>query len=135
MDAIQDGIDPQIPFPDTGSTREDLRGQIATVIEVLATDTGQTYLGLIAESQHDPTLAQALSARYIAGRRAAARAVIERGIARGELRSDLDPETTIDALWGAVYYRRLVSHAPTTSDYADTLLAQLYPALAARPPP
>lgn len=40
------------------------------MIDVLATDTGQTYLGLIAESQHDPALAQALSERYIAGRRA-----------------------------------------------------------------
>lgn len=61
--------------------------------------------------------------------------MIERGIARGELRSGRDPEITIDALWGAVYYRLLVSYATTTPDYADTLLAQLYDALAARSPP
>lgn len=37
----------------------------------------------------------------------------------------------IDAIYGAVYYRLLVSHEPTTPDYADTLLSQLAPALRA----
>jgi len=133
MDAIRAEIDPQIPFPDTGSAREDLRRQIAAVIEVLATETGRTYLALIAESQHDSALARTLAERYIAGRRAAATAVLERGIARGELRPDLDPDIAIDAIYGAVYYRLLVSHASTGPDYADALLDELYDTLAAHP--
>jgi tetracycline repressor-like protein len=38
--------------------------------------------------------------------------VLERGIERGELRPDLDIGVAIDALYGAVCYRLLVSHAP-----------------------
>jgi AcrR family transcriptional regulator len=132
MEALQEEIAPQIPFPDTGSAREDLRRQLAAVIKLLSTTrTGHAYLALIAESLHDPALAEALVERYIAGRRSAASTVFQRGIDRGELRPDLDVGVAIDAIYGAVYYRLLVSHAPTGPGYADELLDQLYPALVA----
>jgi hypothetical protein len=38
----------------------------------------------------------------------------------------------IDALYGAVYYRLLVSHAALDSAYADTLIGQLFPAFEQR---
>lgn len=40
-------------------------------------------------------------------------------------------EIAIDALYGALYYRLLVSGEPLTPRYADRLLGQLFPALAA----
>lgn len=129
MDALEAHLDPEIPFPDTGSAREDLREQIAGVIELLtSTRAGKAYLALVAESQHDPQLAK-LAQQYIAQRRAGAAAIFERGVRRGELRADLDSEIAIDALWGAVYYRLLVSHAPTEPAYAGVLVDQIYPAL------
>jgi hypothetical protein len=42
-------------------------------------------------------------------------------------------DLAIDALYGALYYRLLVSGAPLTARYADRLLEQFYPALE-RPP-
>jgi AcrR family transcriptional regulator len=131
MDALQGQLDIDIAFPDTGSAREDLRLQIRAVVSLLTTtDAGRAYLALIAESQHDAAVADALATRYIAARRRAAAVVFERGIARGELRADLDPAIAIDALYGAVYYRLLVSHSPPTPGYADDLINQLYPAFA-----
>jgi len=70
------------------------------VIKLLSTPTGKAYLPLIAENQHDPDLAAALAERYIAARRTAATDVVERGIARSELRADLDPAAVIDLLYG-----------------------------------
>jgi AcrR family transcriptional regulator len=131
LDAIHDQVGPDIAFPDTGSARDDLRLQIASLIEILiSTRTGKAFIALVAESQHDPALAEAIRDRLIAGRRAATREVFERGIARGELRSDLDIAIAIDALYGAVYYRLLVSHEPLEPEHADALIAHLYPALA-----
>jgi AcrR family transcriptional regulator len=131
LDAIHDQVGPEIAFPDTGSAREDLRLQIASLIEILtSTRTGRAFIALVAESQHDPALAEAIRDRLIAGRRAATREVLERGIARGELRADLDMDIAIDALYGALYYRLLVSHEPLEPDHADALIAHLYPALA-----
>jgi AcrR family transcriptional regulator len=131
LDALHEHFDATIGFPDTGSAREDLRRQLRSVIALLNTASGEAYLALIAESQHDTQLARALAARYLAARRAAAAEVIERGIARGELRHDLDPGAVIDLLYGAVYYRVLVSHDPPTPDYADTLIAHAFAGLEA----
>jgi hypothetical protein len=53
----------------------------------------------------------------------------EGGKARDELRADLDVDIAIDAIYGALYYRLLVSGAPLKPSYADALLDQLYRAL------
>lgn len=126
LDALHEHFDTTIGFPDTGSAREDLRRQLRSVIKLLRTPVGKAYLALIAESQHDPDLAEALVERYIAARRVAATDVVQRGIARGELRADLDPAVVIDLLYGALYYRLLVSHDPPKFSYADTLVDQAF---------
>jgi AcrR family transcriptional regulator len=134
MDAVLEAASPRIPFSDTGSTRADVRRQIASVIELYThTKTGRGIRALIAESQHDPSLAESLRERFIASRRAEAGAVLERGIERGELRADLDVGVAIDALYGAVYYRLLVSHAPLDSAYADRLIDEIFPAFEQKP--
>ena len=125
---------PRIPFPETGSAREDVRRQIASVIELYTrTKTGRGIRALIAEAQHDSALAESLRDRFIASRRADAATVFERGIERGDLRPDVDVGVAIDALYGAVYYRLLVSHAPLDSAYADTLIGQIFPAFERQP--
>jgi AcrR family transcriptional regulator len=132
MDAFLERTSPQMPFPDTGSTREDLRRQMRSVIRLFNdAATSRPFVALIAESQHDAVLAAALRERFIAARRAAATEAFARGIERGDLKADLDVEIAIDALYGALYYRLLVSGEPLTPRYADRLLDQLFPALAA----
>jgi AcrR family transcriptional regulator len=133
MDAFLADTAPDMPFPDTGSTREDLRRQMRSVIRLFnAPAVRDPFVALIGASQHDPSLAAALRERFVANRRKAARAVLERGIDRGELRADLDLDIAMDALYGALYYRLLVSGQRLTPRYADAVLDQLYPALAER---
>ena len=68
--------------------------------------------------------------RFIKGRRDDTTTVLKNRIASGQLREGLDLDAVMDAIWGAVYYKLLVSHTPPTSDYADELLTTLWPALA-----
>jgi AcrR family transcriptional regulator len=132
MDAVLDVTAPQIPFPDTGSVREDLRRQMRSVVRLFTkTATGPAIVALIAQSQHDPATATALHERFIAPRRTTAGDVLGRGIARGELRPDLDIDTAIDTLYGALYYRLLVSGDPLTPRYVDRVIDHIYPTLAA----
>jgi AcrR family transcriptional regulator len=131
MDAFLADVAPQMPFPDTGSAREDLRRQMRSVIRLFnLPKTSRPFVALIAESQHDPALAKALRERFVASRREAATEVLRRGIERGELRADLDLALTLDALYGAMYYRLLISGERLTAGYADALIDQFYPALA-----
>jgi AcrR family transcriptional regulator len=132
MDAVLSATAPQIPFPDTGSVREDLRQQMGSVVRLFTkTATGRALVALIAQSQHDAATATALHERFIAPRRTTAGDVLRRGIDRGELRPDLDVETAIDTLYGALYYRLLVSGDPLTQRYVDRVIDQIYPTLAA----
>src|ERR687891_847538 len=132
MDAVLSATAPQIPFPDTGSVREDLRQQMRSVVRLFTkTATGRALVALIAQSQHDAATATALHERFIAPRRTSAGDVLRRGIDRGELRPDLDVDTAIDTLYGALYYRLLVSGDPLTPRYVDRVIDHIYPTLAA----
>jgi hypothetical protein len=117
---------PEIAHPDTGSARKDLNQQLHAVVDFFDAKVGKALLALIAEGQHDRTLGKLLSERLIAERRASAAEVFQRGIDRGELRGDLDVEIAIDALYGALYYRLLVSHAPIDRAYTDALIGEAF---------
>jgi AcrR family transcriptional regulator len=131
MDAVFSESDPRLEFPDTGSAREDLRLQMARVAALFTSpEFSKPYVGLLAESQHDPALAEALHHWLISVRRTGAAQVLRRGVARGELRADLDVELAIDALYGALYYRLLVSHEPLSAEYAHAVLEAVFTGLA-----
>lgn len=132
MDAVFVESDPRLSFPDTGSARRDLRLQISRVA-TLFTDPSfsKPFVGLLAESQHDPTLAAALHKWLITTRRSGAAEVLRRGVARGELRKDLDIDVAIDALYGAIYYRLLVSHDRISKNYAARVVDEVFSGLQA----
>jgi AcrR family transcriptional regulator len=134
MDAFLAATSPQMPFPQTGSTHNKLTRQLSCVVRLFNDPAvARPFVALITESAHDPELAAALRGGFITARREAAREVFTAGIRRGELHPDLDIDVAIDALYGALYYRLLVSGAPLTLNYAHILLEQLYPAFTARP--
>lgn len=73
-------------------------------------------LGLTADAQHDPAIAEAVGA-LIARRRAILRALLAR---TGE-RWRTPPDVVVDMLFGAMWYRMIDLHAPVD----DQLEAQL----------
>jgi AcrR family transcriptional regulator len=122
MDAIFEEISPKIPFPDTGDACEDIRRQIRALVKELSGPMGRKIALLMANSQFDEEMAEAFRLRWIDARREDARQVIARGVARGEIRKDVDAEALIDALYGPVYFRLLGGHAPLTLKFADALV-------------
>jgi len=120
------------PLPDVGSLRGDLlavlRGWIKTV---KGTVTGRTLVGLIAEVQRDPGLAEIWRDRFVGPVRAQHRVVIERAVDRGEVAAGSDPDVLLDLLFGAGYHRLLQSHLPLSDRFAqavvDTLVSGVRP--------
>ena len=133
MDGFLAATVPTIPFPNTGSVREDFRRQMHSVVDIFTSKTGHTIAALIAEGQADPELAQAFRSRYLAARRKEAKHILERGIARQELRCDLDLDVVLDALYGPLYYRLLVGHAPLNADFVNMLVDLVMIAISASP--
>jgi len=88
--------------PDTGDVRDDL---IALAMDSLDAYTGPRWSGLASVQEaavHDPELRASLQAA-VSTRFSAPRAVLERAISRGQLRAEIDVDTAITILIGAVF--------------------------------
>ena len=86
---------------------------------------------MIAASQGETELAKAF--RTTSSRAASRPGLLERAAAAGELRTGLDLEVTLDLIYGPLYYRLLVGHAPLDPGFTDALLDQVLQGLQADP--
>lgn len=117
------------PEIDTGTTRGDLILLLASMISAITTTiAGRILPGLIAETALSPELRDALTHLWVT-RRELLLAVLERGVARGELPGPADLGLTADLLYGAVHYRFLVSATPMNPDFAENLVDAVLPQL------
>lgn len=85
-----------------------------------------TIKSLVAETQRDEKLAEAVREKVIHPRRKAAKVLMEKGIKDGTLRSDIDFEIFFDMVFGAMWYRLLIGHSPFDRDFAHSLGDQLF---------
>ncbi|MEO8687621.1 MAG: TetR/AcrR family transcriptional regulator, partial [Solirubrobacteraceae bacterium] len=96
--------------PDTGSLRGDYEA-LATAVRASASRGGATTLmpRLLGESVNDPELFAIFRAHLVEPRRAALRSVLERAVARGEIRDGIDLELMVDLFAGPAVYRLLIT--------------------------
>jgi AcrR family transcriptional regulator len=109
-----------IPVPDTGSTRSDLLALMRDAVAVYAGPVAAGVMPSLVEAmRRSPELARATRDGFLAGRRAALRAVLDRGVERGDLRRDLDVELALDVLGGPLFYRLLITGGPIDEGLAS----------------
>jgi AcrR family transcriptional regulator len=108
--------------PDTGSAREDFRIALRGLIHFYGSRSGRVFAQLVGEAQFDPLIAAELRERLVGSRRQLVRAILDRGVARGELRRDLDSEAAIDLVFGPAMYRLVAGHAPLDDAAADAIV-------------
>jgi AcrR family transcriptional regulator len=105
-----EAVVPPLPTPDTGSLRGDLialtRRKMASVETVATPLVG---IRLLNDLWRDPKLFALFTERIITPARAPLLTVVDRAVARGELRDDLDHDLILDALFGGLAYRVLIS--------------------------
>ena len=112
---------PKISYPDSGSAMRDITNQLSRVASVYGGSTGRVLAAIIADGQRDPSTIQAFIDGYARPRREDAKAILRAGVARGELKADLDLEVAVDALYGPIYYRMLVPVGPIDNDWVRSL--------------
>lgn len=99
-----------IARPDTGSTRSDVLA-VARSVQAGAERVGFASFvpRLLADAAGDPEMHAIFYENLVAPRRAVMGEVLRRGVARGELRADLDVELAIDLVTGPWVYRLLIA--------------------------
>jgi AcrR family transcriptional regulator len=119
------------PPPDLGTVAEDLRALARGIVHLMvATEAGRCVSQIVGERARNPEFAEA-HRRFVAQRRGAVMAVVQRGIERSELRGDTDPALVVDLLTGPIFYRHLLSGDRLDLGYADRVADAVLHAFAA----
>jgi AcrR family transcriptional regulator len=132
LDAYANHSASKLPMPDRGALRVNLETFFCRAFKRLNDISGPTMRGLMADAIYDPDFMAILRDVLIAKRRDALVTVLERGIARGELRADADLDVMTDMLLGAVWYRLLVQHDKLDARFAKQLVSDLLDGYAPR---
>lgn len=114
-----------IAVPEGLSTRDALHFQLLALIRLFRdTPSGPLMRALVSQAECDAEIARAVRERWLAPRRAVAIQIVRDGVARGELRSDLDVDVVSDQLFAPVYHRLVFGHAPLDDGLADRVVDQ-----------
>jgi AcrR family transcriptional regulator len=123
------GVVHEIPIPDRGHLRDDLIAILEDQLAVIKRDAGRLYPSLGVQAKADPDARDTL-ADLMQNRCAAVRAVLRRGVERGEIRGDVDLDLAFFLAWGPVYYRHLFAFGCDTPMEPD-FIAKLVDAVIA----
>lgn len=119
LEALREAVAQELPFPDTGSLKGDIRIQLHNFTKLLTGPRGRVFQGIIAAAQSDSKVSEAFNVIWVRPRREFALQTMRRY--QHQLHPNIDLETIMDTIYGPLYYRLLISRAPLTPEFADEL--------------
>lgn len=125
-----DMVQTVVAVPALEDTRAELIALVQGAVRILSrTLMGSVMQGLVSELASDSELAKNFRTHVVALRLAEVERLIQRGIDRGELHSDVDVTLTHDLLFGPVYYRLFLSGEPLDKNLAVRIVDAVLPSL------
>jgi AcrR family transcriptional regulator len=121
LDAILAQVSPAMPYRESSSPLESLRDQMRSFARFLGGRFGRLLRSIVAEGVLDDETGDSYREHWVKPRREDARQLVGRAIAAGELPPDTDAEVILDALFGPLYYRFLIQHAPVSPSFTDSI--------------
>ena len=108
------------PTPDTGRLRDDLLAFQRQLVRLMGSpDSRRITAGLVADLVAHPELAETYLRDYIRPRQMSVWQALQRGVDRGELRSDVDFALVYDLLIGPLFMRSVVRGEALGSELAE----------------
>lgn len=113
---------PHIAVAETGDTREELLAAVLNPMRaVTETPFGAVIRAMLSQIAVNPTIGDPFRATIVQARRDEIARVVARGIERGDLRPDADPEIATELLAGPVYFR-LMFGGELSVDFANRVV-------------
>jgi AcrR family transcriptional regulator len=106
-DALLEVSASQVPVPNTGNFRSDLRRFARVVRDAISTPLARAIVSALAQPAADAEMVRVAS-RFWDTRFAATGAIVRRAVERDEIPKRTDPRFVIEALGGPIWFRTLV---------------------------
>lgn len=121
IDSFADSHIAGTPVRDEIPAIDALRQHLASLTKVYSGREGLLVAQLIAECQYDPTTLAEFKDRFWNQRQAVVEGLIERAIAEGSIRADLEPEVVAELLYSPIYFRLLFDVGPLDSASSNAI--------------
>lgn len=115
-------VPPRDPDARSRSPLKALRKQLESLVVTFASPIGRNVASLIAAAAEETELSKAFRSHFVLARREEGRQWLEHAKRLGEVRSDCDIEAALDAIYGALFLRLLLGHAPLDARFVARLL-------------
>lgn len=126
IDAFMENHLVKTPLPLELGPREAIAHHFCALVEQYSGESGRLVAQIIAEGQSDPSILRAFRERFHYGRRAVIREAIEEWKSTGEISADTNIEILMDIIYGAVYMRLMIGHAPLNEEFAKSHISYVY---------
>src|SRR4051812_28292866 len=134
LDAFTSDTDESTEVADTGDAIADLRTYLLKLaFRLNVRGAGPIMRGLISDAINDEEFATSFRANVIEARRHAFLQILLRGQHRGQIRKDVDLRSVVDALYGSIHHRLLMTGDPIDEPFASALTDFARLGLATRP--
>lgn len=122
-------VEEELRFPSAGPVLQSIHEQMKRWAFIFRSPLGQIIATVIGAGQSEPEILEAFRAHWVEPRRVEARRLLRQAIKNGEIRADLDPDTVLDLLYGPLYLRLLLKHAPLDEKFVNSVFEVVSPAL------
>jgi len=134
LDAFTSDTDQSTEVADTGDAIADLRTYLLKLaFRLNVHGAGSIMTGLISAALDDQEFARIFRVKVIEARRHAFMQILLRGQRRGQIRTDVDLGSVVDAIYGSIHHRLLMTGEPIDAPFASALTDFARLGLAIRP--
>jgi len=106
--------------------------QLHGLADLFTSATGRNVAAVLASGYGETELSKAFRLYFVQARRDEGRLLLEQAVAAGDVRAGIDLELALDLIYGPVFYRLTMAHAPIDAGFVDALLREVLAGIAAR---
>lgn len=124
MAAMMGAAAPKTSVRETASALDDLARQIRNVVDAFASPRGRNAALIVASADPDSEISKAFRNQVMLASREEGRAILLRAIIEGTVREDVNVDVVLDMVYGAIFYRLLIGHAPLGEAFVNQLIGE-----------
>jgi AcrR family transcriptional regulator len=115
---------PKTMVKETASALDDLSRQLVKVALAFASARGRNAALMVASADQDSELSKAFRNQVMLASREEGRSILKRAIAEKNVRKDIEIEVALDMIYGPIFYRLQVGHAPADVAFVEGLMRE-----------